>query len=141
MVNYGVHALNIGSPSAPTGLVATENGLGSLNITWSLDGVAVLFTLTATNPNASPIVVSGIPDQYYIFTVENVTSCDIYSFQVIAVNDAGSSDTSEIITRSLPSIPEISAVENSLSHSLAKTADGITLTVTFEVHYMSEKEF
>ena len=78
-------------PSTPADLAATENGVGSLNISWSLvtiEGVAVTFTVTTvTNLNDSstgPVEVSGIQDQHYIFTLEDSTSCDVYSFQVTA---------------------------------------------------------
>ena len=97
------------------------------------------FTVTVMNLNDSstgPMEVSGIQDQHYIFTLEDSTSCDVYSFQVTAVNGAGTGNTSEIITRSLPSLPDISPVQDSLQHSLARTASGVTLSVTFNVRYI-----
>ena len=87
--------MHVGPHSAPVDLAATENGVGSLNISWSLvtiEGVEVTFTVTVTNLNDSstgPMEVSGIQDQHYIFTLEDSTSCDVYSFQVTAVNGAG----------------------------------------------------
>ena len=131
--------MNAGPPSTPADLEATENGVGSLNISWSLvtiEGVAVTFTVTVTNLNDSstgPMEVSGIQDQHYIFTLEDSTSCDVYSFQVTAVNGAGTGTPSEIITRILPSLPDISPVQDSLQHSLVRTASGVTLSVTFNV--------
>ena len=131
--------MHAGPPSTPADLAATENGVGSLNISWSLvtiEGVAVNFTVTVMNLNDSstgPMEVSGIQDQHYIFTLEDSTSCDVYSFQVTAVNGAGTGTPSEIITRSLPSLPDISPVQDSLQHSLVRTASGVTLSVTFNV--------
>ena len=131
--------MHAGPPSTPADLAATQNGVGSLNISWSLvtiEGVAVTFTVTVTNLNDSstgPMEVSGIQDQHYIFTLEDSTSCDVYSFQVTAVNGAGTGTPSEIITRSLPSLPDISPVQDSLQHSLVRTASGVTLSVTFNV--------
>ena len=128
-----------GPPSSPADLEVTENGVGYLNISWSLvtiEGVAVNFTVTVTNLNDSstgPMEVSGIQDQHYIFTLEDSTSCDVYSFQVTAMNGAGTGTPSEIITRSLPSLPDISPVQDSLQHSLVRTASGVTLSVTFNV--------
>ena len=107
--------MHAGPPSTPAHLAATENGVGSLNISWSLvtmEGVEVNFSVTVTNLNDSstgPMEVSGIQDQHYIFTLKDSTSCDVYSFQVAAVNAAGT-NTSDIITRSLPSLPDISPV-------------------------------
>ena len=131
--------MHAGPPSTPADLAATENGVGSLNFSWSLvtiEGVAVNFTVTVTNLNDSstgPIGKSGIQDQHYIFTLEDSTSCDVYSFQVTAVNGAGTGIPSEIITRSLPSLPDISPVQDSLQHSLVRKASGVTLSVTFNV--------
>ena len=133
--------MHAGPPSTPADLAATENGVGSLNISWSLvtiEGVAVTFSVTVMNLNDSstgPMEVSGIQDQHYIFTLEDSTSCDVYSLQVTAVNGAGTGTPSEIITRSLPSLPDISPVQDSLQHSLVRTASGVTLSVTFNVRY------
>ena len=102
----------------------------------TIEGVAVIFTVTVMNLNDSstgPMEVSGIQDQHYIFTLEDSTSCDVYSLQVTAVNGAGTGTPSEIITRSLPSLPDISPVQDSLQHSLVRTASGVTLSVTFNV--------
>ena len=102
----------------------------------TIEGVAVNLTVTVTNLNDSstgPMEVSGIQDQHYIFTLEDSTSCDVYSFQVTAVNSAGTGTPSEIITRSLPSLPDISPVQDSLQHSLVRTESDITLSVTFNV--------
>ena len=95
------------------------------------------FTLTATNLNASsaePMVISGIQDQHYVFTAEN--RCDVYSFQVTAMaTGVNRSDPSAVFTRTIPSTPDISLVEdNVLEHSLAKLpGDIFTLMVRIQV--------
>ena len=132
----GSYTLQLMHAGPPADLAATENGVGSLNISWSLvtiEGVEVNFTVNVTNLNDSstgPMEVSGIQDQHYIFTLGDSTSCDVYSFQVTADNGAGTGTPSEIITRSLPSLPDISPVQDSLNHSLVRTA---RLSVTFNV--------
>ena len=66
------------------------------------------FTVTVTNLNDSstgPMEVSGIQDQHYIFTLEDSTSCDVYSFQVTAMNGAGTGNTSDPISTSISSLP------------------------------------
>lgn len=113
----------------------------SLNISWSLtndiEGVAVEFTLTATNLNDStaiPIIESGITVRHQILTiVDTGTLCDVYSFRVIARNAAGSSGPSDNVTSSFPSLPDISPVEDSLQHSLVEAASGVILNVKFNV--------
>ena len=139
-----IFCLIIGPPSAPADLAVTENGVGSLNISWSLvsiEGVAVNFTVTGTNLNnpsiAWPVEVSGIQDQHYIFTLEDSTSCDVYSFQATAMNGAGTGTPSEIITGSLPSLPGIPLL---LDHSLIRIEDVIVLTITISVCNDREKE-
>ncbi len=138
-----IKLLYTGRPPAPTELRASENGPGSLNISWFLEYIVpVNSTLTAMNLNASNakrIVISEVRDQHYIFTVENSTSCDVYSFQVTAMAaGVGSSDPSAVLTRSIPSPPDISLVENSLEHFLAKTACGeFTLVVTIQVMFLA----
>ena len=131
--------MHAGPPSTPADLAATENGVGSLNISWSLmtmEGVGVTFTVTVMNLNNSstgPMEVSGIQDKHYIFTLEDSTSCDVYSFQATAENGVGAGTPSEIITRSLPSLPDIPPVQDSLQHYLVRTTRGVTLSVTFNV--------
>ena len=95
------------------------------------------FTVTVTNlndPSTGPMEASGIQDQHYIFTLEDSTSCDVYSFQVTAVNGAGTGTPSEIITKSLPSLPDISQVQGSLQQFLTKTTEGIILEITFQLN-------
>ncbi len=130
-----------GVPSSPTTIALIENGVNSLRVEWSSpinEGVNLQFILTVTNLNSSsnqPLVIPNITTQHYSFTMEGDPSiCDVYTIQITALNDAGASDSSEIITRSLPTLPDISQVEDSLQHSLVNTEDGITLNVTFNVH-------
>ena len=70
--------------------------------------------------------------------MEDPSPCDVYSFQVTAVNDAGASEPSEIITRNLPSLPDLSPVEDSLYHSLVKGAGGVMLSVMFNVSIIGQ---
>ena len=111
-------------------MTASDNGLGSLNISWSLgfiEEIPVNFILTAINlgvSSAKPIVISGIKDQFHVFSVQNHTCADVYSFQVAAMAaDVESSNSSATVTRSIPSTPDIAAVENAVEHSLTKITD------------------
>lgn len=108
-----------------------------MNISWSFSCLTdIRFSLTVVNLNSSSArarVIPGIEHNYYILQNEDTTSCDVYSFHVTAMNSFVSSGTSESITRSFPSLPDVSPVENSLHHSLAKAGDGVTLSFTFNV--------
>ncbi len=142
-VSSEVEVILYGPPSSPTNLTARENGVGSIRISWlslPIENVSVWFTLNTTNlddTNSESIIISGISQQHYIFTPTGGgnTSCDVYTFQMTALNGAGASDpsASEIITRSLPSLPDTSQVEDSLQHYLVNTEDDLKLNVTFDV--------
>ncbi len=123
-------------PSSPANITLIENGVSSIRMEWSspiTEGVNLKFILTVTYLNSSssqPLVIPNITTQHYNFTMGgDPSSCDVYTFQITALNDAGASDPSEIITRSLPSLPDISQVQ----HSLVNTEDGLKLNVTFNV--------
>ena len=103
--------------------------------------MTVNFTLNVTDfhdSNIVSIIVSRIQQQYYILTVEDPSPCDVYSFQVTAVNNAGASEPSEIITRNLPLLPDLSPVEDSLHHSLVKGTEGVILSVMFNVSIIGQ---
>lgn len=106
----------------------------------TLEGVVVIFTLTATNVNASrttrPLVVSGIQNPYYLFTVMTsaTPSCDYYRFQVVVAIGADTSNPGEIVA-AIPTLPDISPIGNSLQHSIVKNENGFMVNVTFNVQY------
>ena len=120
---------------APQNLTATANGLGSLQISWdNADNVSVEFVVTATNvANSSETIVTKTFQLNSVISFSDNTSCNNYSIQVVANNSAGQGPPSDVIIRSVPSLPEISAVEESLQHTLRGTSNGITLDVTLNV--------
>ena len=119
-------------------MTVAESGLSSLNISWAfefIEGVQVDFELTAMNLVTSNSEVRVTRNQHLIFTALGNASCDTYSFQVRAMADSGNSEPSEESAPvSIPSLPDISLVENSLNHSLVKTSDGeFVLTIALQV--------
>ena len=134
-----------GPPSPPTDVMLTPLTVNSVRVSWSSPptppGVTLYFNLTIFNINSSssePVLMrTDIQTLHYVFTDDMSQSrpCDVYSFQVTARNDVGIDNSSEIITGSLPSLPDISAVEDSLQHFLVKDAElnVANLTVSFDV--------
>ena len=126
-----------GPPLAPKNLTATANGLGSLQISWSLDNadnVSVDYVVTATDvATPSETIIKGTSQLNSVISFSDNISCNNYSIQVVANNSAGQGPPSDVIIRSVPSLPEISAVEESLQHTLRRTSNGITLDVILKV--------
>ena len=121
---------------APTNLTVIDNGLGSLQISWTsnitIEEVAVDYFVIARatgNPDIPQIVEWTTLLHQVIMSPDNFL-CAAYSIQVTANNSAGSSSPSEIITMVFPSLP---LVESSIAHTLTKMEDGITLSVTLNV--------
>lgn len=83
----------------------------------------------------TPDVIRGILNPHYIFSLDR-TSCNIYSFRVTSMNGSISSSASDSIFSSIPSLPNLSPLENSLRHSLFKSSDGVMFTFSFLVSVM-----
>ena len=115
-----------------------------VNISWTIStpnipGSDLASTLMVINLNASTsstLVYEGLTQLHYIFNAtvhQSVSPCDHYQFTVTATNRAGVSNTEEITT-TLPSLPEISSVSDSLVHVVEKNVEGrIVIQVTFLV--------
>lgn len=128
-------------PTIPTNLMAAESGVARLNISWSslcFERTEIQFSLIVLNLNSSRNMpnVSGIQDLHYRYEIAEKTSCDVYRFHVTAMKGSISSDLSESIISSFPSLPDIFPVENSLQHSLVKSGDRVTLSFSFSVSYV-----
>ena len=121
-----------------------DYNLRSVNISWSpLHGYYV-YTLTVTS--------SGILSQsfsldtpylsYFTFTApEDAPPCEVYNFSVTATYDivgatytgAGCSVPSPVLSRMLPSLPNVAKLESSLDYSLELKSGGITLKLLVAV--------
>lgn len=110
-----------------TMFTVSSNGVTSLNISW------VSSCYDTFDLRVNSIDFLAIEDQYYIFNITDTTSCEIYHFQVTAKNGSMASSPSEIISRSFPSLPNVSPVQDSLEYYLFKTDEGIFIEFTFDV--------
>ena len=130
-------------------MTVTGEGLATSRISWFFDEnsteLEVFFSLTVSNLNDTsiePMHVSGIEDQYYLLTIRDTTSCEVYSFQVAATSNAGSSNFSAPVSSTFPSVPDISPLESSLQYSIVQRTssngnDEIILSVSFDVSYIA----
>jgi hypothetical protein len=123
--------ISVGPPSAPGDVIiaengVAENGVGSLNISWSLADsslIPVNFTITALSLNNSEESVNATTHDLFqvISSPNNAASCDVYQFQVTAVNSAGA-NSSGFVFNSFPSLPT-PVTEDAVQTFLMKSAD------------------
>ena len=116
----------------------------SVNISWSplpLLGGNQTYTLTVENRN-TPSLTFQYHEPYTVFSApEDAPPCEVYNFSVTATyvgatyTGAGCSVPSPVLSRMLPSLPDITGLKNSCINLLMKQpGGGVTLNVTFQVH-------
>ena len=119
-------------PSRPTEVsVQTVEGTNNhqFNISWT--------ATTVTGVNQTYIIVfedftNQIASTYYIITLKDLaTSCDLFLAFVKAVNGAGESDPSNNV--SIPSLPDIRPVTDSLTHQVQRVGVKIQAYITYNV--------
>ena len=124
-------------------LIVNEYQLQSVNISWSpLDGYYV-YTLTVTSSEIGPQTVPlDTVTPYFTFTApEGAPPCEVYNFSVTATYDivgatytgAGCSVPSPVISKMLPSLPNVTKLESSLDYSLELNSGEITLKLLIAV--------
>ena len=108
----------------------------SINLTWSQESSPMIdkpqnFLLTIKHDSDSQVI--SLNDSSYYFTApEGAPPCEIYNFSVTAPYNivganytvAGCSVSSPVLSRMLPSLPDIDEVESTLSYSLTKEPNG-----------------
>ena len=116
----------------------TDLHLQTINISWSSLNQSI-YILTI-NSNTDQPQILNLNQTYYVFTaLEGAPPCKIYNFSVTAIyigatyTGAGCSVPSPVISRMLPSLPNIGpAIFN-----LEKQSTGITLSSSFEVNVLA----
>ena len=118
-------------------LIVNDYQLQSVNISWSpLHGHYVtVYTLSVTSSEIGPQSFP-LDTPYFTFTApEGAPPCEVYNFSVTATYDivgatytgAGCSVPSPVLSRMLPSLPNVTKLESSLDYSLELKSGGITL--------------
>ena len=121
--------------------------LQSSNISWSSLPSLVdpeprqMYTLSV-NSLSSQQQTLQLYQPYHIFTaLEGAPPCEVYNFSVTATYDllgatytgAGCSVPSPVLSRMLPSLPDIELLESSIDYSLKKQAGKVALSVSYQV--------
>lgn len=122
--------VSLETPLAPS---VTEVGVGVLNISWLFEAIDAIFFLTIVNLNNSgePLRLST-RDLFCVVTSPDNISCELYQFRV-TTRDAAGNTSSGYVTSTFPSLPAPPA-EDSIQHSLEKTARGISLCIKINVN-------
>ena len=129
----------------------TESDIQRINVSWNpLSPPSSLmivdfnssYTLTVISSNTQSQILQ-LHQPYHVFIApEGASPCEVYNFSVTATYDiagasytgAGCSVPSSVLSKMLPSLPDISRLESSIEYSLEKDSDkGITLNVSFTV--------
>ena len=118
-------------------------GINFIRLEWSQEllvpSAVQSFTLTVSNGSNSQ-VISLLDKSHHNFTVpKGDPPCLFYNFSVTAsyfgatYTGAGCSESSPVLSRMLPSLPNIVQLESSLNYVLEKRSTGYAVEVSFEV--------
>ena len=120
----------------------------TINISWSqtspvtASNMLQTFLLTISHGSQNHLV--PLNNSHYLFSAsEGAPPCEVYNFSVTATyvgatyTGAGCSEPSPVLSRMLPSLPDIDELESSLNYSLTKQIDGgVVLWVHFLVSHL-----
>ena len=125
--------------------VADSETMQSSNISWSsLPSLVDLepkqtYTLSVKSPSTQELTFQ-LYEPYHLFTApEGAPPCEIYDFSVTATyvgatyTGAGCSVPSPVLSRMLPSLPDIDLLESSINYSLKKQSGKVILSVSYQV--------
>ena len=125
-------------------LEAVDGGIPqSVNISWTstshYQDVTQPNQLTVTSASTQELLIP-LHDSHYQFTApDNAPPCEVYNFSVTATpvgatyTGDGCSVPSPVLSRMLPSLPDISDLESSMNYSLMKDSSGVILFTSFQV--------
>ena len=141
-----VKLLHISIEPTQFSLEVSQMNMHSLNVSWSqtlpvtAPNILQTFLLTINHGPQSHVV--PLNDSHYMFTApEGAPPCEVYNFSVTATyvgatyTGAGCSVPSPVLSRMLPSLPDIRSLESSLFIHLVQLLDGLALSINFEVSY------
>ena len=113
-----------------------------VNISWNFprlpasltaEDINQTYTLTVTSSNIQPLI-HHLHQPYYVFTAhEGAPPCEVYNFTAtydivgVTYTVTGCSVPSPVLSRMLPSLPDVSRVESSICYFLEKTLGRMSL--------------
>ena len=109
--------------------------LSSLSLA-SIAAQGVYYSLTISHGSISE--VTPINESTYRFTApEGAPPCEVYNFSVtityVGATYTGAGCSVPVLSTTLPSLPDVKNLSNSISYHLVKLSQGLTLSVYFEV--------
>ena len=144
--------LNIAAISlepSPFILKVSEMDIHSINVSWSQTSLVTgsnmlqTYLLMISHGSQSHVIVH-LNNPHYMFTApeEGAPPCAVYNFSVTATyvgatyTGAGCSVPSPVLSRMLPSLPDIRRLECSLHFYSEKLLAGVALSIIFEVRLL-----
>ena len=128
---------------SPFIMEVSEMDMHSINVSWSQispvpdSNMSQKFVLMISHGSQSYAV--SLDNPYYILTAPEGAPCEVYNFSVTATY-IGATYTgdecivpSPVLNTTLPSLPDISRLNNSIKFSLVKLSGELTLNISFEV--------
>ena len=135
----------------PASIEASDINVHSTYLTWNsqeaqqeIEQTVKLIYVLKIVPASSKIPSQSfqLHESFYVFAApDDAPPCEVYNFSVTTTYvgaGAGCSVLSPVLSKMLPSLPDISGLESSLKHLIKRESidsDGITLNVFFKVRY------
>ena len=127
----------------------------ALHLSWNYTVPLPVSLANADKPQASNFMLTiphgqhtrhiELTSFHFVFSApEGAPPCEVYNFSVTATyvgatyTGAGCSEPSPVISRMLPSLPNISRMEASIRHTLIKRNGRLMLNIYFEVMVKSD---
>ena len=105
-----------------------------------IEDINQIYTLTVTSSNTHPQTLQLLQPFYAFSAPEGAPPCEVYNFSVTTTyigatyTGAGCSVPSSVLSRMLPSLPDISRLKFSVEYPLEKHLDNIiALNISFTV--------
>ena len=134
-----------------THLEDIDVALHSINLTWNFpemhehmeNGINLIYSLKAVaNSHSIPTQSFLSQESFHVFTApEGAPPCEVYNFSIsatyVCANYTGDGCTvpSPVISRMLPSLPDVEALNTSLTYSLIKNDGKVILNASFVVSF------